>query len=147
DLGFDPWLAGVWIGLVTYAVSIYCIYYNIIVVVGSANSQDYVGRFEVVPGDAPGTVRLRPAATKAIATDEMSPVVGLVAACLPCIVRRDFISWAALGFALLHWTHVSFVTLVVGGVGTAAIVSIDHVRLLRQRRAIARAGQVIRRAS
>ena len=37
---------------ITYAWSIYCIYYNIIVAVGSANSQDYVGRFEVVPGDA-----------------------------------------------------------------------------------------------
>jgi len=146
-LGHDPWLIATWVGLFVYGLSIYCIYYNIIVVVGSANSQDYVGRFEVVPGDEPNTVRLRPAASKAIDTASMSPPLRFFFTYLPYIVRRDFISWVALAFAVLHWTDVSFFTQVGGGVGTAVIVSMDHVRLLRQRRAIARAGQVIRRAS
>jgi len=62
--GLDPWLAAIAIGAVTYAGSIYCIYYNLIVVVGSANSQDYAGSVEVVPGEAPNAVRLRPAAPR-----------------------------------------------------------------------------------
>jgi phosphatidylglycerophosphate synthase len=147
DLGFDPWNAAIWIGLVTYLLTIYVVYYNIIVVVGSANSQDYVGKFEVVPGDEPNTVRFRPAATKAIATDDLPPILEFVATYIPYIVRRDFIAWGTLILAVAHLTQVSFAIQVVGGVVSAVIVSIDHVRLLRQRRAIARAGQIIRRAS
>jgi len=143
DLGFDPWLAGIAIGAFTYALTIYVIYYNIIVVVGSANSQDYVGRFEVVPGGAPGTVRLRPAAAPAIDAHELPRPVRWMATYLPYMVRRDFISWATLGLAALHLTQVAFVMLVAGGAVTSAVVSIDHVRLVRQRRAIARAGQVL----
>jgi hypothetical protein len=147
DLGFDPWNAATWLGLVTYLVVIYCVYYNIIVVVGSANSQDYVGKFEVVPGDEPNTVRFRPAATKAIATDDLPPVLRFVATYLPYIVRRDFIAWGTVVLAIAHLTQVSFAIQVIGGIVTSVIVSVDHVRLIRQRRAIARAGQVIRRAS
>jgi phosphatidylglycerophosphate synthase len=143
DLGFDPWIATMWVGLATYLISIYCIYYNIIVVVGSANSQDYVGRFEVVPGDAANTVRLRPAAATAIDTSKMSPVVKFAAVYLPYIVRRDFISWAALAFAVTHTTHAAFATLIAGGIGAAFVTTIDHVRLIRQRHAIARAGQIL----
>jgi len=148
DLGFDPWLVATAVAFVAYVVTIYCVYYNIIVVVGSANSQDYVGKFEVVPGDAEGTVTLRPAAAAtAMATREMSPPIRWAATYLPYIVRRDFISWGTVVLALLHWTHVSFATQAIGGVATSLVVSIDHARLLRQRRAITRAGQVIRRAS
>jgi phosphatidylglycerophosphate synthase len=144
DLGFDPWIALLWIGVVTFALSIYVVYYNIIVVVGSANSQDYVGRFEVVPGDAPNTVRLRPAATQAIAVDHQQPaVVRWLSTYVPYVIRRDFISWATLGLAALHLTWVAFLLLVIGGTGTAIVVTIDHVRLLRQRRSIERAGQVL----
>jgi phosphatidylglycerophosphate synthase len=147
DLGFDPWTAAIWLGLVTYLLVIYVVYYNIIVVVGSANSQDYVGKFEVVPGDEPNTVRLRPAATKAIATENLPPVLRFVATYLPYVVRRDFIAWGTVVLAVAHLTQVSFGIQILGGVVTAAILSVDHVRLIRQRRAIARAGQVIRRAS
>jgi phosphatidylglycerophosphate synthase len=144
--GFDPWIVATWVGVVTYLLTIYCVYYNIIVVVGSANSQDYVGKFEVVPGDEPNTVRLRPAATKAIAVDDLPPVVKQIATFAPYIVRRDFISWGTVILAIAHLTQVSFAIQVAGGVVTSVIVSIDHVRLQRQRRAITRAGQVIRRA-
>ncbi len=143
DVGFDPWLVGIAIGVVTYALTIYVVYYNIIVVVGSANSQDYVGRFEVVPGDAPNSVRLRPAAAQAIDTRELPPVLAWLATYVPYIIRRDFLSWAMLGFAAVHVTHFAFAGLVAGGVVTAVIVTADHVRLLRQRRAIERAGQVL----
>jgi phosphatidylglycerophosphate synthase len=141
-LGFDPWLAAIVLGVVTYGGSIYGVYYNIIVVVGSANSQDYVGRFEVVPGSAPDAVRLRPAATQAVSTKQpLPPALQWIATYAPYVIRRDFISWAALAFAITHLTHVSFATQVLGGVVTFVIVGIDHLRLRRQRRAIARSGK------
>jgi len=64
--GWDMWTLGILVGLATYGWSIYCIYYNIIVGVGSANSQDYVGKFEVVPGAQPNSVKLQPAAASAM---------------------------------------------------------------------------------
>jgi hypothetical protein len=147
-LGCDPWLVGVGVGLVTYTWAMYGIYYNIIVGVGSANSQDYVGRFEVVAGRQPNAVRLRPAAPKPIAPGRELPgwlVTFLTYA--PYAIRRDFISWCALVLAIVHWTHVSFVALVVGGIVTSIIVTIDHVALRRLRRSIRRAGQVLEPAS
>lgn len=144
NLGFDPWLAGIAIGSVTYVWCIYCIYYNIIVAVGSANSQDYVGRFEVVPGKQPNSVRLAPAATKAIATKEPLPQpLEFLATYLPYIVRRDFISWASVAFAALHVTHVGFATLVLGGVISFVILSIDHVKLRSLRRSVVRRGMLL----
>lgn len=143
ELGFDPWLAGLAVGFVAYALSIYFVYYNIIVVVGSANSQDYVGRFQVVPGDAPGTVRLRPAASEPIATHDLPPLLRFLATYAPYIVRRDFISWSSMIFALVHLTQLMFGFLVLGGLISVTILTVDHVRLLRQRRAITRAGQVL----
>jgi len=144
DLGFDPWKLGIAVGTITFAWAIYCIYYNIIVAVGSANSQDYVGRFEVVPGDQPNTVRLAPAAPKAIAPKRELPApLKWLATYAPYLVRRDFISWAAVAFAALHWTQISFVALVAGGLVTFVIVSIDHVRLRSLRRDIVRRGLVL----
>jgi phosphatidylglycerophosphate synthase len=136
DLGFDPWKAAIAISVVTYLWSIYCIYYNIIVAVGSANSQDYVGRFQVVE-TGPNTVKLAPAAPKAIVSK------GWLATYLPYIVRRDFISWAAVALAALHWTHVSFGALVAGGLVTFVIVTIDHIKLRSLRRDVVRRGLVL----
>jgi len=142
-LGFDPWIATIALDVVTYGIAMYCIYYNIIVAVGSANSQDYAGRFEVVPGGRPGSVRLRPAETTAIATRELPAPLKLVATYAPYIVRRDFISWCTMVFALLHMTQVSFGVLSVGGVVTVVIVAIDHIKLRRLRRRIAHDGLVL----
>lgn len=140
-LGFDPWIWAIVIGTITYAITIYIVYFNIIVVVGSANSQDYVGRFEVVDGAEPNTVRLRPAATQAIATrDDLHPALKFVATYLPYIVRKDFISWGALILAALHLTQVAFAMLVLGGPVTAVIVGVDHLKLRLQLRAIHRRG-------
>jgi phosphatidylglycerophosphate synthase len=144
DIGFDPWLAGIAIGTITYTWCIYCIYYNIIVAVGSANSQDYVGRFDVVPGKQPNTVRLAPAATKAIATKEPLPQpLEFLATYMPYIVRRDFISWASVAFAALHVTHIGFGTLVLGGVISFVILTIDHFKLRSLRRSIERRGMLL----
>ena len=148
DLGFDPWLAGIALGVVTYGGAMYCIYYNIIVGVGSANSQDYAGRFEVVPGGRPGSVRLRPAAAKPIAPRrELPGWLAAIATYAPYVVRRDFISWAALGFVVLHGAAVLFAGLTLGGIVTFVIVAIDHVQLRRLRRSIVRGGQILEPSS
>jgi phosphatidylglycerophosphate synthase len=143
-LGFDPWLLAIAIGIVTFGASIYFIYYNIIVAVGSANSQDYVGRFEVVPGTKPNSVRLAPVANRAIATKEPLPQpIELVVTFLPNIVRRDFISWAAVAFAALHATHAGFGTLVLGGLISFVILAIDHIKLRSLRKSVERRGMLL----
>jgi len=145
-LGFDPWLVVMGISLATYLIGIYCIYYNLIVVVGSANSQDYAGRLEIVPGDAPNTVRLRPAPVRASSpARELPRPIRAILDFAPNVVRRDFICWAALAYAVLHLTQVAFATLALGGVVTFVVLAIDHARLRLARRAIVRRGQVLAR--
>jgi phosphatidylglycerophosphate synthase len=142
--GFDPWLAAIALGVVTYGWSIYCIYYNIIVVVGSANSQDYAGKVEVVPGERPNSVRLRPVVADPSAPRREPPGwLRAIATYAPYAVRRDFIAWFAVALALARWTHVLFAFFVLGGVGTFAIVTIDHVKLRRMQRSIRRGGQIL----
>ncbi|MGE0402330.1 MAG: CDP-alcohol phosphatidyltransferase family protein [Kofleriaceae bacterium] len=144
DIGIDPWLLAVWISIGTYSWCMYCIYYNIIVAVGSANSQDYVGRFEAVPGTQPGTVRLRPAAAKAIVpTKPLPKPIAWLATYAPYIVRRDFIAWLAVFLAVTHLTHVAFAMFALGGVISFVILTLDHVALRRLRRSIVRSGQAI----
>jgi hypothetical protein len=144
SLPFDPWKLAIAASVVTYLWTIYCVYYNIIVAVGSANSQDYVGRFEVVPGSTPSSVRLRPAAAKAIPVQRELPApLRWLAAYAPYIVRRDFISWGAVVLAALRWTHLAFGLFALGGLVTFVIVSIDHLKLRSLRRAIVRKGLVL----
>ena len=143
ELRVDPWIAMMTIGLITYRWSMYCIYYNIIVAVGSANSQDYVGKFDVVPGAHPNSVRLRPATPTAIATKDLPPWLAWLATYAPMIVRRDFIAILALVLAVLHLTQISFVLLAAGGVVTCVIVTKDHIALRRLRRSIQREGRFL----
>ncbi|HEX7841108.1 MAG TPA: CDP-alcohol phosphatidyltransferase family protein [Kofleriaceae bacterium] len=151
DLGFDPWLAAIALGVATYGWSMYCIYYNIIVAVGSANSQDYAGRFEVVPGGQPNSVRLRPSIARrepgAARRRELPAPLAMIATYAPYAIRRDFISWAAVAFVALHATQVLFALFTLGGIVTFAIVTIDHVKLRRLRRSIVRGGQILEPAS
>jgi hypothetical protein len=149
--GVDPWVVAIAVGVVTYAWSMYCIYYNIIVGVGSANSQDYASRFEVVAGSQPSTVRLRPviAGPDGVAgrKRKLPRWLAAIVTYAPYLIRRDFISWCALLLAILHWTHLSFAAFTIGGIGTAPIVTIDHVKLRRLRRSIVRGGQILEPAA
>jgi phosphatidylglycerophosphate synthase len=141
-LPFDPWLVGMAIGAVTYSLSIYLIYYNIIVAVGSANSQDYARFFHVVPGTAPNAVRL--AVTPPVETiRELPKLLRPIVKYGPNIVRRDFISWGVTFLAAVHLTQLSFVLLVGFGVPTIVVLVLDHVRLRTLRRSITRGGQVL----
>jgi phosphatidylglycerophosphate synthase len=139
----DPWLAACVVATAGYLVTVYGVYWNIIKLVGSANSQDYVGRYDVVPSDEPGVVRLRPAAAAAaVYTRKPLPTpVRQIVGFLPNMVRRDFISWAAVLLAALVFNHFAFGLQVVGAAVSGVVVALDHVRVRRQLRAIARAGQ------
>ncbi|MBA3459456.1 MAG: CDP-alcohol phosphatidyltransferase family protein [Deltaproteobacteria bacterium] len=140
--GWDIWTVGIVVGLGTYLLAMSGIYYNIIVAVGSANSQDYVGKFEVVPGDEPNTVRLKPVVTEPVVRARPRPPwLQKIVDFAPNVVRRDFIVWCALIFAIFHLLHVSFAVQLTGGIVSAIIVSKDHIQLRLLRRKIARSGQ------
>ncbi|MEO6776371.1 MAG: CDP-alcohol phosphatidyltransferase family protein [Kofleriaceae bacterium] len=144
DLSFDPWLVMTVIATAGMLVTIYCIYYALIVAIGSANSQDYVGSFEVAPGRDATKVRLVPAAPRAIPTKRELPAwLQWLATYAPYVIRRDFIAWGTVVLAVLHWTQVAFLGLALGGVVTAVIVTIDHVRLRSLRRSLVRRGLVL----
>lgn len=139
--GLDLWTGLILVGIVTYPWSVYCIYYNIIVGVGSANSQDYASKFEIVPvGD--DAVRIVPVPPKKVVRAKpLPPVIRQIVEFAPNIVRRDFIVWAALAFALAHLTYVSFLVHVTGGVISALICTKDHLHLRSVRRSVARSGK------
>ena len=142
--GFDLWIAAIILGVLTYGWSVYCIYFNIIVGVGSANSQDYVGRFVVVPGTRPDSVRLQPAAPKAIApTRPLPPWLQWLATHAPYIVRRDFLVWALAVLAIFHLTQVAFVLLAIGGPAIATVTTSHHLALRKLRRNVAKSGRVL----
>lgn len=141
DLGFDPWILGLWIGLGTFTWSLAGIYYNIIVGVGSANSQDYTSRFVIVPGSKPGSVRLAP---KPPAVREWPEWLEPIVEFLPNIVRRDFIVWLAAIYALVDVPHVSFATHLLGGVVSSFVITFDHLHLQAMRREARRQGELER---
>jgi phosphatidylglycerophosphate synthase len=142
--GDIPWKETIVGATIAMVWCIYCIYYNIIVAVGSANSQDYVGRFEVVPGTQPNSVRLAPAAPKAIAPKRPLPEpLKTIANLAPYIVRRDFISWMAVILAVAHLTYVGFGMFAVGAVLSFVVLTIDHIKLRQLRRSIVRTGMLL----
>jgi phosphatidylglycerophosphate synthase len=131
-LTFDPWMAAMALGAVTYVVSLYCVYFNIILVARSANSQDYVSRVELAPSPS-GRWELRPVPRAATAAPAHWPRwLAAIADWLPNLVRRDFIVWASLLMVAAGATHVLFAGMVAGGALTAAIVLADHVHLRGQ---------------
>lgn len=139
--GLDIWTGLILLGLVTYPWSIYCIYYNIIVGVGSANSQDYASRFEVV-AVGEDAVRIIPVPANQVArTRPLPPVIKQIVEFAPNIVRRDFIVWAVLVFALLHLTYVTFAVHVAGGLLGALICTKDHIHLRMLQSSVARSGK------
>lgn len=138
--GWDLWTIGIVVGLATYTWSVYCIYYNIIVGVGSANSQDYASKFEIVT-DASGARRIKPIAEVVLAPKKsLPPVLAKILEFAPNIVRRDFIVWCALAFAIFHVIQISFGVLLAGGVVSAIICTKDHVHLRGLVRRVARSG-------
>ncbi len=137
----DGWVIALAIGVVASLVSIYCVYYNIIFLIGSANSQDYVAKFEVVPAEQPGAVRLRP--VREAPPRERHVVLRWIGRVMPNVIRRDFIVWGVVLLAALEMTHVAFAAIVLGSVVTCAVTCLDHLRIRRLRRDVQRSGQIL----
>lgn len=140
----DAWQVAIAVAVVAYAWSIYCVYYNIIVAVGSANSQDYVARFEVAPGGNARSVRLVPATQRPSAARSKLPRwLRWLATYAPYIVRRDFLVWFAVVLVAAQQTKICFIGLAAGGVATSMVLTFDHMKLRALRRAVTRRGDVI----
>lgn len=142
--GRDYWVVISMVAAVVCLWAMFCVYYNIIVVVGSANSQDYVGRLEAVPGTQPNAMRLRPVVVAATPRPRWVTTLGKLAL---YSVRRDFISWLTVLLAVLHLTQVLFAILVVGSTLMTVVLTIDHVKLRLLRSSITRRGQVLEGAT
>lgn len=128
----DPTLPALAVGATAYLISLYCVYFNIIVVARSANSQDYVSRVELARG-TDGTWALRPVPQRPMELPASWPrPVAAAVSWLPNVIRRDFIVFAALVLVVLGLPHVVFAAMVLGGVVTAAVVSVDHLLLRLQ---------------
>jgi membrane protein implicated in regulation of membrane protease activity len=91
-------------------------------------------------------VRLRPAAASPTGRD-LPRWLSTLGTYATYLVRRDFISWFALLMAAVHQTHILFAGFTAGGIVTALIVTVDHVKLRRVRRSILRRGQILESAS
>lgn len=145
-LGFDVWSPDIVLGIATNIWSMYCVYYNIIVGVGSANSQDYAGRFDVVPGDG-NTVHLRPIAQAIAPAADRPAWLTWLATYMPYIVRRDFLSWMAVVLAVVGATQLLFAILTLGAWIMVVILTVDHIWLRRLRHSLAREGKVLIRSA
>lgn len=130
------WIApAIVVGTACYVAAIYGIYYFLIVVSKTGNSQHYVGRLEIVDDAARG-VGLR-----AVATAGGPPSgVARVIAVLSHGVRRDFINLGTVALAGFDLYEVIFGGMLLGGVGTALMVVPEHLRLRGQLRELRRRG-------
>ncbi len=130
-----PWIApSIAIGLACYLVSVYGIYYFLIVVSKTGNSQHYIGDLEIVESEA--GVGLRARRQTRVAPPWLRKLGGV----LLLLIRRDFINLAALAAALADLYFAIYLTMLAGGVIAAVVVVFEHLRLRRQLRELARRG-------
>jgi hypothetical protein len=115
-------------------VCVYGIYYFLIVVSKTGNSQHYVGDLEIVESEAGTGLRARRRASAAPAW--LQRLGGV----LILLVRRDFVNVAALAAAFVDAYFAMYLTMLAGGVITAIIIIPEHVKLRRQLRELARRG-------
>jgi phosphatidylglycerophosphate synthase len=126
------WVGGsIVFGLVCYVATIYGIYYFLIRVSKTGNSQHYIGDLEIA-GD--GLRRKQRPASK------LPAWVLKAGAVLAFVVRRDFINLGALVIALFDAYRLLYTLMFIGGVATAVIIVPEHLRLRRQLRELSRRG-------
>jgi phosphatidylglycerophosphate synthase len=131
--GHPLWAWSIALGVACYAISIAGIYYMLVTVLGSANSQDYVARTEIrhAPDGTAQVVPCRPAATAATGRPPwLRALIGFA----PQLIRRDFVNLGAFAFALARLNHVSYSLMVLGGALSAAIIVPSHLSLRRRQR-------------
>jgi phosphatidylglycerophosphate synthase len=130
-----PWIVpSIAVGLACYLASVYGIYYFLIVVSKTGNSQHYVGDLEIVESEAGLGLRPRRRATTAPAWARKLGGVLLL------LVRRDFVNLAALAAALVDAYFAMYLTMLAAGVITAVVIVLEHLKLRRQLREVARRG-------
>jgi len=123
------------VGLVCYLVAIYGIYYFLVVVSKTGNSQHYVGDLEIVQSD--DGPALRP---KHRAPSNAPRWLLLVGTAIKHVVRRDFINLGALALTFVNAYMIIYVGMLLGGIVTAVIVIPEHLRLRSQIREVFRRG-------
>src|SRR5262249_38292164 len=130
-----PWLPlSIAAGLACYLATVYGIYFFLIVVSKTGNSQHYVGDLEIVEGE--GGIGLRPKRRASPAPPWLRKVGGV----LILVVRRDFINIGALAATLADGYFPLYLGMLAGGAISAAIVVPEHWKLRRQLREVARRG-------
>jgi phosphatidylglycerophosphate synthase len=127
------WLWATAVGVLSFLLSIAGIYYMLITVLGTANSQDYVGSTEIrIRDDGTAVVVPRPPVerVKAERPRWLQALIDLG----PHIVRRDFVNLGAFAFAIAHINWLSFSTIVLGGVISAFVIVPSHFAVRRRQR-------------
>ncbi|HVV83910.1 MAG TPA: CDP-alcohol phosphatidyltransferase family protein, partial [Kofleriaceae bacterium] len=125
----------IWVGVASYVLLIYVIYYFLVVVSKTGNSQHYAGRLELVE-DARGPALRRPPPT----ASSLPPWLRKVGVAISQIIRRDFINVGSLFLAIGDLYLFIYGTMLLGGVVTLAVVGPEHVRLRRQLAELRRRG-------
>ncbi len=123
------------VGAVAYVVGICCIYYYLIVVSKTGNSQHYLSRLDLVE-DEHGPALRRPPPT----ASKLPAWLRTVGVMFSHVIRRDFINLGALVLALADQYLLLYGIMWVGGLITLFVVGPDHLRLRRQLAELRRRG-------
>lgn len=129
-------LPSLYVGVACYVALIYGIYYFLIVVSKTGNSQHYVGKLEIVDDPVHG-LGLRP---RPVGPATLPPWLRTVGSALAQVVRRDFINLGSVAISLANGYLFIYVTMLAGGVVAALIIVPEHIRLRLQLRQLARRG-------
>lgn len=124
-----------WIGVACCLAGMYGIYYFLVVVSKTGNSQHYVGDLEIAEGDA-GALGLR--ARKK--TSSAPPWLQQLGTSALLLARRDFVTLFSLAMALFDEYFALYLIILGGSALTALVVVPEHLRLRRQLRELARRG-------
>jgi hypothetical protein len=129
------------IGGLSYAGTIYAIYYFSLVVIKQGGSQYYESDLEMIDDDAGPVLRPRRKVSNAPAWAKQ---IGQI--CL-YMIRRDFINLASLVLAFFNLFAVIHVGIWAGTIVAGAITIPAHFRLLRQLAELRRRGAALRYVS
>lgn len=119
------------LGTIAYVLAVACIYYFLIVVSKTGNSQHYVGTLLVVETPDGPALRRPPQAASTL-----PPWLRTIGVAFSHVIRRDFINLGALALALADQYLIIYGLMLIGGVLTVIVVGPEHLRLRRQLRAL-----------
>ncbi len=123
----DSWLYSlIFVALATHLIPIYVIYYYLIVVAGSGNSQDYQGKVQIVGGSGGEPWRLEPVPEP---PKQRGPILAWCAEYIPHVLRRDFLALMAMGLVVLNQTEILYGILFTGSVIAVSVLTPEHFLL------------------